>query len=202
MRDFKPLIVHAPPCAAVRTLPSAGGERQRHSRGNISPGWSVARTAPRTDSSVCCPSYRAALFPVPCPAAGLRPGNICRPAIGKCSERRRMVPSRHPAAGSSRHRCCSTHAPAAGLREIADNSDVELNLTINHPFVIWVQKGRSASKRRPPLGDFMQFFLFPAFSALCNAWYSRGPWLAADALSPSPPILPALVPAEAHRTCR
>ena len=202
MRGFKPLIVHAAPCADVRSRPSAGDGQQRRSRGNISPGWTVARTTPRTGSNIFCPSCRAAPFPVVCQAAGLRPGNICRPVTGKYSERRRMAPSRHPEAGSSHHRCCSTHALAAGLREIADNPNAELNLTINHPFVIWVQKGRSAFKRRPPLGDFMLFFLSHAFSALCNAWYSRGSWLVADALFPSLPVLPASAPAEAHQTCR
>lgn len=202
MRGFTPLIVHAAPCAAVRSRPSAGDERQRRSLGSISHGWTVARTAPHTGSSVYSLFYRATQFPVPCPAPGLRPGNICRLATGRCSERRRMVPSRHPEAGSSHHHCCSTHAPVAGLREIADNPDAELNLTINHPFVTRTQKERPASKHRPPRGVIMQFSVPAAFSFPWHVWLSRDNMPDADVLSPSPPVLLVSAPGEAHQTCR
>lgn len=135
-KAFKLLIVHAPPCAAARSRPSADGGRQQRSWGNISPGWSLDGTAPRTGSNVCFYFCRVALFPIPCPAAGLRPGNICRLENGKCFERRRMVPSRHPTADSFHRHCCSTDAPAREHAGIAGNQSGEGYFPSNYPFVI------------------------------------------------------------------
>ena len=110
-KAFKLLIVHAPPCADVRSRPFAGGEQQRRSRDSISPGWNLDGTASRTGSSVCFCSCKAELFPIPCPAAGLRPGNICRSATGKCFEHRCKVPSHRPTADSFHQHCCSIDVP-------------------------------------------------------------------------------------------
>ena len=134
---FKPLIVHARPYAAVRTRPSAGGERQLRSRDSIFPGWNLDGTALHTGSSVCFCSCRAALFPVPCPTAGLRLGNIYRSATGKYSERRHRVPSRCPAAGSSLCRCCSTDRSALERAGTDDNRSGAFVFPINHPLLIW-----------------------------------------------------------------
>ena len=135
-KAFKPLIVHASPCADVRSRPFAGGEQQRRSRDSISPGWNLDGTASRTGSSVCFCSCKAELFPIPCPVAGLRPGNICRLENGKCFERRRMVPSRHPTADSFHRHCCSTDAPAREHAGIAGNQSGEGYFPSNYPFVI------------------------------------------------------------------
>ena len=144
-RAFRPLIVHAPPCAAVRCRLSADGEQRRRSQNSISLGWSVAGTAPRSGSSVYCPFCRAVLFPVPGPVAGPRLGNICRSATGKCSGRRRKAPSHRPAAGSSHLYYCSTDAPAAGQCGIAGRSNAVSYFPIRFPFVDFEhEKGRSA----------------------------------------------------------
>ena len=136
-KAFKLLIVHAPPCAAVRSRPSADGGRQQRSWGNISPGWSLDGTAPRTGSNVCFYFCRVALFPIPCPAAGQRPGSICRPATGKCSEHRRRTPSHRPATDSF-HQCCySTGVPAPGRAEIGGNRSGVSAYPTNHPLLIW-----------------------------------------------------------------
>ena len=155
-KTFTLLIVHAPPCAAVRTRPSADGEQRWRSRGNISPGWNLDGTAPRTGSSVYFCSYRAELFPILCPTAGLRLESICRPATGKYSGRRRRTPSHRPTAGNFHHRCCSIDAPALERAEIGGNRNEVSCSASNHPLLIWTQKGRPASKHRPPhsLGTF------------------------------------------------
>ena len=134
---FKPLIVHARPYAAVRTRPSAGGERQLRSRDSIFPGWNLDGTALHTGSSVCFCSCRAALFPVPCPTAGLRLGNIYRSATGKYSERRHRVPSRCPAAGSFHQRCYSIGVPALEHAGIGGRLNVVSYFAINYPLLIW-----------------------------------------------------------------
>ena len=136
-KAFKLLIVHAWPCAAVRTQPSADGGRRWHSRGSISPDWNLDGTAPRTGSSVCFCFYKAALFPTLCPAAGPRPENICRSVTRKCSEHRRRVPSHRPAAGSSLYRCCSTDVPALEHAEIGGDRNEVSAFPINHPLLIW-----------------------------------------------------------------
>ena len=136
-KAFKLLIVHALPCADVRTRPFAGGGRQRHSRGSIFPGWNLDGTAYRTGSNVCFCSCKAELFPIPCPAAGLRPGNICRSATGKCFEHRCKVPSHRPTAGSFHQRCYSIGVPALEHAGIGGRLNVVSYFAINYPLLIW-----------------------------------------------------------------
>ena len=193
---FKPLIVHARPCAAVRSRPSAGGERQRRSRDSIFPGWNLVRTAPRTGSSVCFLPYEAALFPTRCPVAGQRPGNICRPATGKCSERRRRAPSRYPAIDSSHHHCCNIDAPTLEHAGTGDNRNGVSVFPINHPLPIWIERGGLLSMQTAP-----QLRHFPYSVALISdavspytAGCTRPSLPVSSEAAPVPPILPASVP--------
>ena len=73
--------------------------------------------------------------------AELRPESICRPATGKCSGRRRRVPSCHPAVDSSHHHCCSIDAPAHERAEIGGRSNVASYFPINHPLPNWIERG-------------------------------------------------------------
>ena len=155
---------------------------------------------PRTGSSVCCPFCRAAPFPVPCPVEGLRPENICKSTIWKCSGHRRRVPTHRPATGSSHHHCCSIDAPAHERAETGGNRNGVSVFPINHPFPIWIERGGLQSQTAP--WYFMQFAV-PAvsFSPVRDATF-HGLWPGAGAPFPSPPVLPVSVPAEVRRTCR
>ena len=137
-KAFKPLIVHARPCAAVCSPPSAGGERRRHSWSSIFPDWNLNGTAPCNGSNVCFLFYKAELFPILCPAAGLRLGNICRLGNGKYSEHRHKFPSHCPAADSSVCHCCSTDGSTLECAGTDDNRSGVSVSPINHPLLIWI----------------------------------------------------------------
>ena len=120
-------------CACVRSQSFAGGERQQRSRSNTFLDWSEAGTTPRTGSSACFLFCKAKPFPTCCPTAGRRHESICRPATLKCFGHRHKAPGRHPATGSSHHRCYSICGPALELSGIACSSYVILYQTINSP---------------------------------------------------------------------